>query len=52
MHDSIWEGGSDDDSVCVQSEAKWSTSYPVQRGAVEEKNQIVILAKDEHRMGR
>jgi len=37
MHDSIWEGGSDDDSACVQSEAKWSTSYPVQSRAVEEK---------------
>ena len=24
-------GGSDDDSACVQFEAKWSTLYPVER---------------------
>ena len=31
-------GGSDDDSACVQFEAKWSTLYPVERWwMVEEK---------------
>jgi len=42
--------GLDDDSACVQSEAKWSTLYPVERWWWRE-NQIVILAKDEHRKG-